>query len=39
MQKLQREPTSQARGAARNGREQTKATPAFLVNAPRARDA
>jgi len=29
MQKLQREPTSQARGAARNGREQTKATPAL----------
>ncbi len=29
MHKLQREPTSQARGAARNGREQTKATPAL----------
>ena len=28
MQKLQREPTSQARGSARNGREHTKATPA-----------
>src|SRR5271167_1348135 len=27
VQKLQREPTSQARGAARNGREQTKAAP------------
>ena len=29
MQKLQKEPTSHARGAARNGREQTKATPAL----------
>ena len=27
MQKLQREPTSQTRGAARHGRQQTKATP------------
>ena len=29
MQKLQKEPTSQTRGTARNGREQTKATPAL----------